>query len=224
MMLLEPVITTKPHPARYTESLLPVMARMAENYSPLLDPMAGTGRIFKLARFGYTGEIHAIEMMPQWAAHHPKTKIGNALHLDYPDNSFGAVCVSPAYGNRMADKHLPDGTRRNTYANYYGDNLPEDNGAALQWGDAYRELHRAAWAEARRVLANGGVFVLNIKDHIRNGKRMRVTLWHIFCLQSLGFELVEYVRVDCPGQRNGQNHDLRMEYESVIKFRLGVAA
>ena len=48
----------------------------------------------------------------------------------------------------------------------------------MQWGDAYRSFHVKAWREAWRVLRPGGRFVLNIKDHIRNGERMPVTDWH----------------------------------------------
>jgi hypothetical protein len=47
--------------------------------------------------------------------------------------------------------------------------LTPGNSGALQWGEEYRALHVAVWTECRRVLKPGGIFVLNVKDHIRGG-------------------------------------------------------
>ena len=90
----------------------------------------------------------------------------------------------------------------------------------MQWGNYYRSFHVAAWTEARRVLQTDGVFVLNIKDHIRGGVRQRVTDWHIEALEALDFVWTEHVKVDCPGMRWGQNGSARVDYESVIRFEL----
>ena len=64
--------------------------------------------------------------------------------------------------------------------------------------------------------------MLDIKDHYRNKKLQPVTDWHISALQNLGFILVEHVKVNCPGMRYGQNGERRVDYESVILFRLKV--
>jgi len=74
--------------------------------------------------------------------------------------------------------------------------------------------------EAKRVLQPGGIFVLNIKDHIRNGKRQHVTRWHIEALERIGFCMSRHERIECPGQRFGANGNIRIDYESVILFRL----
>jgi hypothetical protein len=85
-----------------------------------------------------------------------------------------------AYGNRMADHHIAhDGSPRHTYRHVLGQPLTPGNSGALQWGDGiagrsgageeYRALHVAVWTEARRVLKPRGIFVLNVKDHIRGG-------------------------------------------------------
>lgn len=208
------------HPAKYTDVLIPVFAKMLRGKQRILDPFGGTGKIFDLQWWLPSAQIEAVEIEPEWAALHPRTTLGNALALPWPDGYFDAICTSPAYGNRMADKLLRDRYKRNTYATELGRDLHPDSGAALQWGQAYRKLHAAAWAEAKRVLIPGGVFVLNIKDHIRNGQRQPVTQWHIDTLIKLGFCIADHVKVDCPGNRHGANAAARVEYESVIKLAL----
>lgn len=211
-------VTHPRHPARYTDALLPVFARMAAGCCRILDPMAGTGKIFSLRTRGFAdAEIRAIEIEPEWAAYHPETQIGNALALPFSNGYFDCVIVSPTYANRMADHHeAKDASRRNTYRHALGRALHPDNSGAMQWGEQYRAFHTAAWGEVYRVLS--GVFVLNIKDHIRKGDRTRVTDWHIEALTSIGFTILEHERIDCPGNRFGANGDARIEYESVIKF------
>lgn len=123
------------HPARYTDVLLPVFAEMSQGCTSILDPMAGTGKIFELRNYGITADIKAIELEPEWASWHPETQVGNALCLPFDDGSFDCVIVSCTYGNRMADHHdAKDGSHRNTYTHALGRNLHPDNSGKLQWG------------------------------------------------------------------------------------------
>lgn len=203
------------HPARYTEALLPVMARMLAPCGRILDPFGGVGGVFKLAHWLPHAQIEAVEIEPEWAAQHPRTTLGSALALPWPDGHFDGICTSPAYGNRMADQ-LIDRYDRITYASKLGRKLHPDNGGRLQWGEEYRQFHLRAWAEAARVLCEDGLFVLNIKDHIRAGKRQAVTAWHIAALESCGLRLLHHERVATPGMRYGQNADARTDHESVV--------
>lgn len=75
-----------------------------------------------------------------------RTTLGNALHLPWPDGTFDAICTSPAYGNRMADRYSETGeSERLTYAAMLRRQLHPDNAGQLQWGQRYRDFHLAAW-------------------------------------------------------------------------------
>lgn len=208
------------HPAKYTDALLLTMAKMLQGRTRILDPFGGTGKVFLLEHWLGKVEIQATEIEPEWAAKNARTTLGNALALPWADGYFDAICTSPAYGNRMADKFLDDSYQRNTYANELGRALHPDSGAALQWGREYRALHVKAWAEARRVLELGGGFVLNIKDHIRDGKLQLVTDWHINALSELGFRLIDHRKIETPGNGYGAWRTVRVPHESVILFTL----
>src|SRR5690606_36840269 len=73
----------------------------------VLDPFAGVGRIHELMDRRTWITTTGIEIEPEWAACHPRTEVGDALHLPFPDGSFDAITSSPCYGNRMADTHEP---------------------------------------------------------------------------------------------------------------------
>lgn len=209
------------HPAKYTDALLLTMANMLRGRQRILDPFGGTGKVFLLEHWLGNVEIQATEIEPEWAAKHPRTTLGNALDLPWPDGYFDAICTSPTYGNRMADT-LPDCDKysRMTYTAKLGHELHPDNSGQLQWGAAYKVFHNNAWIEARRVLAVGGAFVLNIKNHIRDGKTQHVTEWHIECLEYLGFQRMGTWNINTPSYGYGQNGDARVPYESVILFEL----
>lgn len=206
------------HPAKYTDVLLPTMAALLKGSKRILDPFGGTGKVFALNNWLPDVQIDAIEIEAGFIRH-PRTTLGNALHLPWPDGTFDAICTSPTYGNRMADEIFDN--EKYTYMTYTAKlkkELQPDNSGRLQWGNEYMAFHAKAWTEARRVLADSGVFVLNIKDHIRDGKLMEVTHWHITCLTDLGFRMIEQRRISTPSMTRGQNGNLRVPYESVIKF------
>lgn len=222
------------HPAKFSDVLLPVIYNIVKNRKLILDPFAGTGKLADIVELGFDGAIFLNELEPEWyitcreRENKPYSRanahLGDACHLPYIDSAFDAIVTSPTFGNRMADSHIPgegwDAARsqRNTYTHALGHKLTYHNSGAMQWGDAYRELHVLAWQEAQRVLKPNGLFVLNIKDHIRGGKRMKVAQWHVDTLLSLGFSLTNKLKVLTPGQRYGQNAKVRIDYEYVLTF------
>jgi tRNA G10 N-methylase Trm11 len=210
---------TPKHPAKYTDALLSVFVKMLKGYNKILDPFGGTGKVFLLNLWYPNAEIQAIEIEPEWAKINPRTTHGNALALPWKDNYFDAICTSPTYGNRMADVLL-DGYDRITYTAKLGRKLDKDNSGSLQWGKTYRDFHERAYLEATRVLQVGGAFVLNMKNHIRAGEEQFVTAWHIRTLESLGYEVVENQEVRTPSMKFGQNSELRLEFENVVKLVL----
>lgn len=205
------------HPARYTPVILSVMDRLLPRDGIVLDPFAGTGRIHRLGHGGR--RTVGVELEPEWANLHPDTIVGSALNLPFRDDSFDAVATSPCYGNRMADTwSAAHKYEHRTYTGDLGRALHGENAGQLQWGPAYKEFHEKAWAEATRVLKPTGVFLLNIKDHIRDGAMRPVTVWHIITLMKMGLWPHEMLPVKTPGLTRGANWNLRAPCEWVVKF------
>lgn len=215
------------HPAKFNRLIIDTAGNILEDEGidggeRLLDPFAGTGRIFwLLERFPHL-DITGIEIEEGWVAHDDRLTLGDALDNGFPDGYFDIVFTSPTYGNRMADSFVATNSRRrNTYRHKYGKPLQENNSGTLQWGKKYRDFHRDAWMETIRTLAPGGLFLLNIKDHIRAGERQYVTLWHKETLENMGLQLTGEARIPCRGNREGQNGNARVDYESILVFRKG---
>jgi len=205
------------HPAKYSDVLLPVFKEMLANCKTILDPFAGTGKLRSVFP-----DCTLLEIEPEWAAISGAI-VGDATAMPFQDNSFDAICTSPTYGNRMADSFIDHQTekhyKRNTYTHQLGRKLSENNSGAMQWGEKYRELHRKAWLECSRVLKPGGLFCLNISNHIRKGKEVFVTEWHIETLRNIGFTVQEHRKIETRRNRFGKNGNIRVQYESVVLLR-----
>lgn len=226
-MSSETAIGLAPHPAAFNQKVMSVIRDVLHPLAvtTILDPFVGIGRIHQL-RPRY--KTYGIEVEPEWAHHEGYVEKGWTLvanMLDLPGclpetwpETFDAIVTSPSYGNRMADHHdAKDGSERNTYKHKLGRDLSRHNSGAMQWGEEYRRFHEAAWIRVMELVPNG-VFVLNIKDHIRGGKRMRVTEWHVTTLMQLGWRPIQHEQVPVRGNRNGANADVRIDYESVFLF------
>lgn len=109
---------------------------------------------------------------------------------------------------------------RNTYRHSIGRPLNPNNSGRMQWGRKYKELHIKAWVECVRVLkSSSGIFILNISDHIRAGKQIRVSEWHIDILTNLGLQLIFEKHVKTKRNRFGKNNKLRVEFETIYMFK-----
>ncbi len=214
------VSTDVTHPAKFTDAILDAAVEMLDarvdvpRGATMLDPFAGIGKgvDFMRAR-GYEAIGVDLEPADAWgdeASSH--VGLGNALDLDFDDASFDVVFTSPTYGNRFADRDMRPSVA-GTYAKGLGRFASEGSSCHLQWGEGYREFHRAAWAEVRRVLRPGGVFLLNISDHYRDNRPVGVSAWHLKTLCALGFEWVDARPIPTPRLGRGANSKNRCEVE-----------
>jgi SAM-dependent methyltransferase len=211
------------HPAVFSKPILPTIGQLLEqDHRWILDPFAGVGRVHELsAHVAWPIETVGVEIEPEWAALRQRTIVGNALELPFASDVFDAVVTSPTYGNRLADSHKArDGSVRRSYTHDLGRTLAEDNSGDLHWGAKYRDFHRQAWREARRVLRNDGRFILNISDHIRKGQRQYVSSWHCETLLGMGFRLVNTTNVQTQRLRAGTNASVRVRSELILAFDL----
>jgi hypothetical protein len=110
-------------------------------------------------------------------------------------------------------------SRRHTYTIDLGRPVTPGNAAAMQWGAEYRQLHRQVWEHCVAHLRPGGVFILNISDHVRAGALQGVDLWHSATLGGLGLDLVRATPVYTRRQRLGANGEARAACEWVLSFR-----
>lgn len=70
----------------------------------VLDGFAGTGRIHRMGD-AWGWDTVGVEIEPEWAAMDPRTIVGDATALPFPDATFWAYITSPVYPNRMRDHH-----------------------------------------------------------------------------------------------------------------------
>jgi len=226
----EPLKQRLGHPARFSAGILDQFADSIERYLDpfadvdairVLDPFAGVGTIHKLA-LPHALETTGIEIERKWfdeAARLGPTIHGDALKVMAGDDfgRFQVVATSPTYANRMADTYTDD-THRSTYRAMLGEDLTEGTSASMNWGDDYRAFHAEAWRLAVDVLVPGGLLILNVSDHIRQGERVPVTAFHHRVLTDCDMTLVDVLaykprqRRDCgrpsPRRRRHLTHGL----------------
>lgn len=209
------------HPAKFSDVILERAVAMLDSrpdvprYATVLDPMAGTGKGVDFLR-AHEYEAVGIDLEPvdAWgdAIASKYVGVGNALDLDFDDDSFDVVFTSCTYGNRMADRDLRPSVA-GTYAKGLGRHASAGSSCHLQWGAGYREFHRAAWGEVGRVLKPGGLFLLNVSDHYRAKRPVAVAAWHLRMLGEFGFEWVAAAPVETPRLGRGANGKARCEVE-----------
>lgn len=190
-----------PHPAQFSPAILDLLRLHLDpaKHRRVLDPFAGVGNIHQLRDHGF--ETVGVEIEARWARASKYTEKGDATDLRWRARSFDAIVTSPTYGNRLADRYVPkagDTSKRLSYRISLGIDLRSNNTGQLQWGDRYRTLHEKAWAESVRVLRPGGRFILNCKNHLRNGEEQKVCEWHIETLIGLGLVYSHEVEVEGP--------------------------
>lgn len=97
--------------------------------------------------------------------------------------------------------------------------LHEDNSGKMHWGPEYRSFHEKVWAQVPGLLVGPRLFLLNIKDHVRNRERQPVAQWHVGTLTRLGFQVLRWEEIDTGGLRHGANRERFPE--SLVLMQLG---
>lgn len=214
------------HPAPFSAEILGILHQLIlqERVKRVLDPFAGIGML--ASGWAHPMPLIALnELEPEWAQAAKRTEghpvVGNTLYLPFLDEAFDCICTSPTYGNRMADHHeAKDGSHRVSYRHTLGRKLHVSNSGQMHWGPQYRKFHEAAWEECLRVLRPGGLFLLNVSNHIRGGELMQVSAWHVRTLKRLGrMKRDRVLRVRTPRMRFGANSELRTTHEFIHLFR-----
>lgn len=210
------------HPAKYSDEFIPIFAEKLVGANKVLDPFAGTGKVGLIKQHGFNGKIYANDIESEWIElGRDKCDVISCLDAEnlqeiYPLGFFDAICTSPTYGNRMADHHnAKDGSKRNTYTHCLGRRLTEGNTGQMQWGGQYRKKHERIYRRIVPLLCDGGMFILNVSDHIRKGQVQSVSDWHVKTLEGLGMKLIEDYHIQTRRNRFGQNADKRVEYEHI---------
>lgn len=212
------------HPAKYSDSLLPVFAKYLIGKKYILDPFAGVGKIASLKQHGVNGMFFANDIERDWLGPNDYgcdvITFEDAETLEYPAGFFDAICTSPTYGNRMADCFkASDNSKRITYTHCLGHDLKDGNTGKMQWGKKYREKHRRIYLHLYDLLEPGGLFILNISNHIRAGMEIDVSGWHKETMESIGLVLIETIEVKTPRMGYGANAKVRTQCEYVHVFK-----
>ena len=208
------------HPAKYTDTMIPVFAKLLKGRKAVLDPMAGTGKLSLIRKYGFAGKVFCNDIENDWID--PKYGVAmwttcDAAALPYPDKHFDAICTSPTYGNRFADKYSPDATWTHMgYSHSLKRSLHPANTGQMQWGDDYRSKHEQIYRECVRVLRSGGLFIVNISNHIRGGKEIFAVEWHCETLISLGLTFLLDRTISTPRMCRGKNREARVIHEHIL--------
>lgn len=226
------------HPARWSipilEALRPILKELG---LPVHDPFAGTGE-----RLGHLcdelGLLFSGTELERPYIRDPRVHQGNSVHQDsYPTNprrcpithevwSSGYVVVtSPVYPNGMTDHfHARDNSKRHTYrqglAAITGEDRPLHPDNMGRYGNRYR---RSLTSEARHwAIARQCVqwwpddVVLNVKNIKASTYEVDVLDAWLGLLSANDYLIKQEIKVNTPGQRQGENHELRDDFEFIV--------
>lgn len=212
----------RPHYSRYHPKIIEAIQERIGDSKRILDPMAGTMERLRVLEDPLRGyhQVYGVEIEPEWVEGYPHPRLHRADSTDmrnlFEDEFFDAIVVSPVYGNRDSDLtgEWWDNSDRKSYAAGLGRN-PSKGSAARglsSESDEYRLIHAKIWCESVRVLMEGGLFFLNVKNYIRNHTIIRVSQWHRdFLRDHLGMQEIDDTAIPTEGRKHGTNTDVRAE-------------
>lgn len=213
------------HPATFTKAILDKLAEIVGN-GVYLDPFAGVGKIQRIQKL--SRQFICVEIEPEWIEQAPipqlticADSLKQMKEWRKDGTRFDGIVTSCVYGNRMSDSHeASDGSRRTSYTHLLGRPVSEGSSAAMYfWQPEYRAFHYKAWKRCYQVTRPGGDGFFNVKNFIRDREIVDTVSWHRDTLVSVGWEIMELIKVPTPGHRDGENSEARVDHEVIIKAR-----
>ena len=216
----------RPHPAKYSDPLLPVLSKYS--YGTVLDIMGGIGKAGFLKK--YNKEIAKViinELEPEWANQAvyygvDEIIIGDARVLEL---QVDCIVTSPPYGNRMADNFKAGSkggksptSMRKGYAGDLGRTPTNGSVCCLHFDRGYQE----AIIEIYDAVITNCVFkrfILNVSNFIRQFEVVDVVGFFENYFKEKGFKLIVKIPVKTKRQKGvGANTALRVDNEMVMVF------
>jgi hypothetical protein len=179
----------------------------------------------------WSGRFHVIATSPcygnRMADHHDAADRCKACDGQGCEEGCGTCTMDPSSAGPDAHRQCRTCkghglSWRNTYAHALrrqGGDLVPGSAAGLQWGRAYRRLHADAIMEMLRCCTEGGLLLVNMSNHVRDGEEQLVVEWWVNELLVRQCSIVEVRRVRTPRQRRGANGEARVDGEVVIAMR-----
>lgn len=221
----------KPHPAKYSDSLLPVLARYS--YGVVLDIMGGVGKAGLLK--GYNPEITKViinELEPEWGMQSVDYGVDEILIGDARDLRLSVDCIvtSPPYGNRMADNFKAGSkggksptSMRKMYAGDLGRTPSAGSVCCLHFDKGYQEEIMSIYDS---IISNCSFkrFVINVSNFVRQFKIVKVVDFFENYFNLKGFRLMAKIPVKTKRQKGvGANTELRVSHEIIMVFEKVIA-
>lgn len=176
----------------------------------------------------YAGQIDAIVTSPAYGNRMADQYLGSANEKCRACQGTGSA--HPFDSLAVVSPELCDtcgGTgkarsKRMGYAVSLGRKCTPGSGAALPWGDKYRDLHSRVWAECARVLRPGGLWLVNVSSFLKtvDGERryQPVMEWHLSRIATSA-TIVSVMAVQTRRMKYGENGESRVPVEHIIVGR-----
>jgi len=210
-----------PHPAKYSNELLPVLAKYS--YGEILDIMGGVGKAGLLKKFNTNIKSVTInEIEKEWSEQAYNNGVDTVITGDARKLSgvYDCIVTSPPYGNRMADNFKagnPDSMRK-MYVGDLGRQVSKGSVCCKHFGRGYEEeMVSILDAVIENVVFTR--FILNISNFIRQFKEINVVSWYKNYFRTKSFVLIAEEKVVTRRQKGvGANTHLRVPSEYILVF------
>lgn len=169
----------------------------------------------------YHGQVDALVTSPAYGNRMADQYLGSDQEKCRKCKGTGLTAPDPDRPQRDCSKCKGTGrakSKRMGYAVSLGRKCTPGSGAALAWGDQYRDLHRRVWDECARVIRPGGLWVVNVSSFIAAGEYQPVMEWHVDQVAARA-RVLSLRAVQTRRMRYGENGELRAPVEHVLVAR-----